>query len=55
MDEISKIIDFSRLSDLVIMEQLKLEFFILSHGLESEDLIDMILIKIDDRMILLRS
>jgi hypothetical protein len=55
MDEISKIIDFSRLSDLVIMEQLKLEFFILSHGLKSEDLIDMILIKIDDRMILLRS
>jgi hypothetical protein len=55
MDEISKIIDFSRLSYLVIMEQLKLDFFILGHGLESEDFIDISLIKIGDRMILLRS
>jgi len=47
--------DLSWLRDLIIMEQLKLNLFIQWHWLESEDFIDIILIKIDDRMIFLRS
>ena len=37
------------------MEQLKLDLLILCHGLEREDLIDIVLIKIGDRLIFLRS